>query len=262
MKMARKKAKKPSSRPKSRAAEEEADEEPGNSLQVETLGLAILSVVLVTVIALISEFVAPGGGNILGPYLGKWWAGTLNRFAGGLPVIFLVAAVALLGVKLVLAKGPLNFRMVLALVLLFLSTGILLSIRFIGKSVLTDADYQISGGYMGNFLVKKCFLPVFGDSRFGPYLITALGVFFTLMWGFRLSMVAVSEKTADSMVVVLRPFFNGLARLWARPAAAGIPEGMDDGVALLPPSAHPKAQGLAKGRGGSQGSARADGSRS
>ncbi len=258
MKMARKKARKSSSRGKAREEEAE-DGEPVKSLWVETWGLAILSVVLVTVIALLSEFVSAGGSNLLGPYLGAWWATTLNRLVGGLPVIILVAAATLLGFKLVLAKGPLNYRMVLALVFLFLSTGVLLSIRFIDKPVLGDADYQISGGYLGNFLVKKGFTPVFGDGKFGPYLITALGIFFTLIWGFRLSMVAVSEKTADSMVVVLRPFFRVFTRLWSRPAPVGVPDGLD-GLALMPPGSAPGAAG-GKGRARtvSQGAARPDG---
>ncbi|MDB5106275.1 MAG: FtsK/SpoIIIE family protein [Fibrobacteres bacterium] len=216
MKTIKRKAKKPA--PKSRGkAEPEVGDDPSHSLMREGWGLLLLSVSLVTVIALLSGFANPGETNILGPYLGDWWAETLNRFAGGLPVLFLVAAVATLGFKLVLAKGGLRVRLVLALLLLFVSTGVLLSIKNIAKTQFQSVDYQVSGGYLGNFLVQKLFLPVFGTGQFGPYLITAIATLFVLIWGFRMSVVSVSEKSAASIVLVGRPFFLGLRRLWSRP---------------------------------------------
>ncbi|MDB5048636.1 MAG: FtsK/SpoIIIE family protein [Fibrobacteres bacterium] len=215
IKTAKRKAKKPA--PKSKGKEEpEAEEERGHLIR-EGWGLLLLSVSLVTVIALLSSFANPATTNILGPYLGDWWASTLNQFAGGLPIIFLVAAVATLGFKLVLARGGLRIRLVLALALLFVSTGVLLSIKNIAKTDFQPVDYQLSGGYLGNFLVQKCFLPVFGAGQFGPYLITAIATLFILIWGFRMSVVSVSEKSAASIVFVGRPFFLGLRRLWSRP---------------------------------------------
>jgi S-DNA-T family DNA segregation ATPase FtsK/SpoIIIE len=216
MKTAKRKAKKPA--PKSRGKEEAAaDEERSHSLMREGWGLLLLSGSLITVIALLSSFADPESTNILGPYLGDWWAETLNRFAGGLPVLFLVAAVATLGFKLVLAKGGLRIRLVLALSLLFVSTGVLLSIHNLGKTQFTSMDYHTSGGYLGNFLVQKLFLPVFGIGQFGPYLISIIATVFVLIWGFRMSVVSVSEKSAASIVLVGRPFFLGLRRLWSKP---------------------------------------------
>src|SRR5262245_26968868 len=121
MKTAKRKPGKAQPKPRGRAGRDEEEEKPaGPSLVVEAWGLLLLSVALITLIALLSEFVSPGGGNLLGPYLGAWWAQTLNHFAGSLPVLFLVAAVALLGFRLVLArkaedpgKGRVQIRMVL-----------------------------------------------------------------------------------------------------------------------------------------------------
>ncbi len=218
-KTAKRKPKKASSRAKGRdEAQEDEGEAHGQSLLREGWGLLLLSVSLVTVIALLSGFSAPGEVNLLGPYLGNWWADTLNQFAGSLPILFLVAAVAALGFKLVLARDGLRLRMVAALALLFVTTGVLLSIRNIGKPTLLNADYQSSGGYLGNFLVHKAFLPVFGTGQFGPYLISAIGTLFILIWGFRMSVVQVSEKSAASIVFVGRPFFSGLRRLWEKTA--------------------------------------------
>ncbi|HKP95326.1 MAG TPA: DNA translocase FtsK [Fibrobacteria bacterium] len=219
VKTAKRKARKPA--PKSRGKEEPEAEDDGGHLIREGWGLLLLSVSLVTVIALLSSFANPAAGNVLGPYLGDWWADTLNGFAGSLPVLFLVAAVATLGFKLVLARGGLRLRLVLALALLFVATGVLLSIKNIAKTGFQAVDYQLSGGYLGNFLVQKCFLPVFGTGQFGPYLITAIATLFILIWGFRMSVVSVSEKSAASIVFVGRPFFLGLRRLWSRPEGDG-----------------------------------------
>ncbi|MDQ3000179.1 MAG: DNA translocase FtsK [Fibrobacterota bacterium] len=228
MKTAKRKAKKPS--PRSKGKEEpEAAQAGGHSLVREAWGLMLLSVSLVTVIALLSGFANPGKTNILGPYLGDWWADTLNQFAGSLPILFLVAAVATLGFKMVLAKGGgLRIRIVLALTLLFVCTGILLSIKNIAKTDFIPLDYMLSGGYLGNFIVQKFFLPVFGASQFGPYLISAIGTLFVVIWGFRMSVVQVSEKSAESIVLVGRPFFLQLRRLWSPPEGAEAEDGYGD----------------------------------
>ncbi|HLP41761.1 MAG TPA: DNA translocase FtsK, partial [Fibrobacteria bacterium] len=259
MKKTKRLAKKPSNRAKGRAAASVETPDPAaEAFWIETWGLVLLAGVLVSAIALVSEFASPGGGNLLGPWLGTWWAGVLNRAVGSLPVIFLMAAMALLGLKLILARNRHNARMILVLFLLFISSGILLSVRNIAKARLTDLDFQTTGGYFGNFLVKKVFVPVFGQGQFGPYFITALGIFFVLVWGFRLSMVALSEKTATSMVVVLRPFFQGLSRLRARPPRE---ENMEDPALVGTMALLPGRNALLKSaaRGATLGSARSDG---
>ncbi len=214
IKVAKPKPKKSSA--KSKGKDDRENAENGISLFREGLGLLLLSITLITVIALLSNFAKPGNGNILGPFLGEWWADQLNQFAGGMPILFLVAAAATLGFKLILDRGGLQVRIVLALTLLFLSAGMLLSIKNIAKVNLNSIDYQLSGGYLGNFLVQKCFQPIFGQSEFGPYLITSLVILFILVWGFRMSVVNLSEKSAATMVFVMRPFFLGLSQLWAK----------------------------------------------
>jgi S-DNA-T family DNA segregation ATPase FtsK/SpoIIIE len=229
------KGRSPASKGKGRdEAGEDSEAERGDSLLREGWGLLLLSVSLVTVIALLSSFADPGAVNLLGPYLGNWWADTLNRFAGSLPVIFLVAAVAVLGVKLTLARSRFPLRFVLALILLFVGTAVLLSVKNIGQPSLRGPDYVVTGGYLGNFIVHKAFLPVFGTGQFGPYLITALVLLFVVIWGFRMSVVQVSEKSAASIVFVGRPFVSQLRRLWAKeepdPDGDGR-EGGEDGAA-------------------------------
>src|SRR5690606_390371 len=92
----------------------------------EIPGLILLAVVLVTLIALISEQVRPGL-NVLGPFVGSWWAGVLNNAFGKLPVLFHLAALALVGVQIVF-RVPLWKQASLAgAVGLFI--GLLLSIR-------------------------------------------------------------------------------------------------------------------------------------
>ncbi|MBW8889291.1 MAG: DNA translocase FtsK [Fibrobacteres bacterium] len=110
----------------------------------------------------------------------------------------------------------LPLRLVLALALLFVGSAVLLSIRNIGQSILRPSDYVMTGGYLGNFIVHKAFIPVFGTGQFGPYLIIAIALLFVVIWGFRMSVVQVSEKSAASIVFVGRPFFSGLRRLWAK----------------------------------------------
>lgn len=231
----------PSSKAKGKAQpSEDEDEERTHSLLREGWGLLLLSVSLVTVISLLSSFANPGAINLLGPYLGNRWADTLNQFAGSLPVIFLVAAVAVFGFKLTLARVMLPLRLVLALALLFVGTAVLLSIRNIGQTLLRPSDYVVTGGYLGNFIVHKAFLPVFGTGQFGPYLIIAIGILFVLIWGFRMSVVQVSEKSAASIVFVGRPFFSQLRRLWAK-------EEDDSGEGEIP-EAERAAEEIAKAR--------------
>ncbi len=190
--------------------------ETKKSLLREGLGLLLLSIALISVIALVSNFVQPTGGNILGPFLGEAWANILNQFAGGLPILFLIAAISTLGFRLVLDRGGLQIRIVLALTFLFVTAGMLLSVKNIAKLKMSSVDFQTSGGYFGNFLVQKCLQPLFGDGQFGPYLILSLALIFILVWGFHLSVVNLSEKSAFTLVFVLKPFFQCLTKLWEK----------------------------------------------
>jgi S-DNA-T family DNA segregation ATPase FtsK/SpoIIIE len=247
MKTVKRKAKKPA--PKSKGKEQPESEDGAKpSLLREGWGLLLLSLSLVTIIALLSSFADPNATNILGPYLGNRWADALNGFAGSLPVLFLVAAVATLGFKLILAKGGMRLRFVLALVLLFLSTSVLLSIRNIARTHLQAIDFQTSGGSLGNFLVQKFFLPIFGTGQFGPYLITAIATLFVLIWGFRMSVVSVSEKSAASIVFVGRPFFLGLRKLWSRPEGVAEEDAEAEGAdeAMAPAAEIARARANAK----------------
>jgi hypothetical protein len=159
----------------------------------ELPGLAILAVVLVSFIALVSEL-ASRTGNILGPYFGEWWANALIHAAGSLPVLFYLAALAVLGVQVVMGKSW--WRQIAIITAMGFLIALLLGIKFMGDPSPT-ADYSSAGGWIGNFVIQTVFLPVFGTAHFfGPYLISWILLFFVVVWGFKLSVAAMLSRTA------------------------------------------------------------------
>ncbi len=180
--------------------------------RLEIPGLFLLSIALISVIALLSEFVKFSGNNLLGPYLGEWWAYTLNATVGSLPILFLLTAISILGFKWIWPREERHYKFVYVFLLLFLSSGLLLSVHNIPKPLLLATDYSLSGGYVGNFLVQTFFIPLFGKTQFGPYLITSLAILFTLVWGYKVSVAAVVEKGGVLMGSLVYPVFDGLAK--------------------------------------------------
>src|SRR5690606_18499858 len=87
-------------KPRSRA---KAVEEESGGVHPEIPGLILLAGALVTGIALVSHQVNPAS-NLLGPWLGSWWAGFLNNAFGILPVLFYLVAVGILGGQLLFSK--------------------------------------------------------------------------------------------------------------------------------------------------------------
>ncbi len=197
-----------------------------NFFGLEVWGLILLSVALISVISLISEFVAVGEENLLGPYLGNWWAFHLNLFAGSLPVLLLISAVSILGFKLLQGRREMSLQLVFVFTLLFVMTSVLLSIGNIGKLELQPSDFQDSGGYLGNFLVRNCYVPVFGMSRFGPYFVSALAILLIIVWGFKITLARVVEQGTILMGTLVYPVFDGLARLKSRRAERQLQSGL------------------------------------
>ncbi len=172
----------------------------------EIPGLILLAVVLVTLVALISEQVQPGL-NVLGPFVGSWWAGALNNAFGKLPILFHLAALVLVGVHIVF-KIPLWKQASLAgAVGLFL--GLLLSIRNLDPYA-HFVDYPWSGGWLGNFLSQQIYVPVFGTaSQTGPYLVTTLLIAILVVWAFQISVAAWVKRGAHAAGVLGRTVAEG-----------------------------------------------------
>src|SRR5690606_22263976 len=137
-----------------------AGDESGVGVPREVPGLVLLAAVLVTFVALVSEQVSPGV-NVLGPYVGSWWADKLNNAFGKLPVLFHLAALVLVGVQLVFKVPLWKQASIAGAVGLFLD--LLLSIRNLDPYA-PFVDYPWSGGWLGNFLSQQIYAPVFGTA--------------------------------------------------------------------------------------------------
>ncbi len=172
----------------------------------EVAGLILLSVVLVTFIALIADFVQTGG-NILGPYLGTWWAELLTSALGKLPVLFYLAALAILGAQWLFDRP--GWRAVTISAVAGFLFGLLLSVHNLGRDHISGYDFQVSGGWLGNFLAQQIFLPVFGPTLFGPYLITGLLIIVLAAWGFKVSVSSWLARGANVTGALLRNLVDG-----------------------------------------------------
>jgi DNA segregation ATPase FtsK/SpoIIIE-like protein len=203
---------KPRARGKGKA---EAGEDEG-PVSREIPGLVLLALVLVTFIALISEYVQ-AEGNVLGPWIGSWWASHLSGAFGGFPVLIYLAALSILGFQWTFSRQ--GWRAVSITASIGFLLGLLLSIQHLGAEGLIRADYQRSGGWLGNFLAQQIFLPVFGVSRHnvGAYLVTSLLIFILAVWGFQLSVAAWVKRSAHVAGVVGRNIAEG----WRSASVAG-----------------------------------------
>ena len=182
------------------------DDENGAGVPREVPGLLLLAAVLVTFVALVSEQVSPGA-NVLGPYVGSWWAGALNNAFGKLPILFHLAALVLVGVQLVFKVPLWKQASIAGAVGLFL--GLLLSIRNLDPYAVF-VDYPWSGGWLGNFLSQQIYVPVFGTaSQTGPYLVTGLLIFILVVWAFQISVAAWVKRGAHVAGVLGRTVAEG-----------------------------------------------------
>jgi len=212
-----------------RAKADEDDDVAGTPVPREVPGLILLAVLIVTIVALVSEQVSPGA-NVLGPYVGSWWANVLNKAFGKLPVLFHLAALSLVGVQLVFKVPLWKQASISGAVGLFL--GLLLSIRNLNPYA-TFLDYPWSGGWLGNFLSQQIYVPVFGvESQTGPYLVTSLLIFILVVWAFQISVAAWVKRGAHAAGVLGRTVADGW-RSAERPhvpglGAAGDGEAYDD----------------------------------
>lgn len=201
-----------------RAKADEDEESSSTPVPREVPGLILLAILIVTIVALISEQVSPGV-NVLGPYVGSWWANVLNKAFGKLPVLFHFVALGLVGVQLVFKVPLWKQACISGAIGLFLS--LLLSIRNLNPYA-TFVDYPWSGGWLGNFLSQQIYVPVFGvESQTGPYLITSLLIFILVVWAFQISVAAWVKRGAHVAGVLGRTVADGW-RSAERPHVPGL----------------------------------------
>jgi S-DNA-T family DNA segregation ATPase FtsK/SpoIIIE len=230
---------------KARASKDE-DEDESAPVTREIPGLILLALALVTFIALISEFVQ-AEGNLLGPWLGSWWASALSSAFGGFPILIYLGALGILGVQWTFDRA--GWRPVAITTSIAFLLGLLLSIQHLGAEGLIRAEYQASGGWVGNFLAQQIFLPVFGTGKFGPYFVTSLLIFILVVWVFQISVAAWVKRGAFAAGAVSRTIAEGWRS--AEPADAAdyeIEEDEDEGFVPATPLKAARAPRAARGR--------------
>ncbi|MBF0432192.1 MAG: DNA translocase FtsK [Fibrobacteria bacterium] len=183
----------------------------------EMFGLFLIAVAAVVTISLVSHFVQGSQKNILGDYLGIWLAQGLNLLTGSFPAVLLIATVIILGLKIIQQKTDFfDFKMPLVAGALYLLTSVMLSIKNIGFKTLDFSRFEETGGFIGNFIVQQTLVPVFGRAAFGPYLVTSILIFFVIIWGFKLRIAQVIEKTIELGGIFVFPVFDALDNLRLR----------------------------------------------
>ena len=149
----------------------------------EIWGLIFLAISVLVLISLISHFVNKSN-NILGYYFGTGLSAGLVFFFGIVPVFMFPIAIGYLG--WVRIKGEsLKIRSVSYTFLLTIESCLLLAINHLPQLV-DNPSFMVENNYIG-FLFVKLIRPVFGQHRFGPYFITILALFITVLACFRIS---------------------------------------------------------------------------
>ncbi len=185
---------KANAKPKSKKGKAEVEEEP-TPKRNELPGLGVFAIVLISLIALLSDFAYGGQGNILGKYFGTWWANALYNALGKLPLLFYLTAFAIFGVQIFL--GPRLWRQIGIITAMGFLIALWLGAHYLGGAPL-PSDYPGAGGWLGNFLVQSVLSPVFGSNgTAGSRIIIGILFFFLVVWGFKLSVAALLSRTAN-----------------------------------------------------------------
>ncbi len=149
----------------------------------EIWGLIFLAISVLLLISLISHFVNKSN-NILGYYFGTGLSAGLVFFFGIVPVFMFPLAIGYLG--WVRIKGEsMKIRTVTYTFLLTIESCLLLAIHHLPQLV-ANPEFMVEDNYIG-FLFVKIVRPVFSQYRFGPYFITILALFITILSCFRIS---------------------------------------------------------------------------
>ncbi|NLD99937.1 MAG: DNA translocase FtsK, partial [Fibrobacter sp.] len=144
----------------------------------EIWGLIFLALSVLVLISLISHFVN-GDANILGPVFGKRASSGLIFLFGPVPAFFFPLSVGYIG-WLRLRGDILHFRTFFYWLMLGLQICLLLAIQYLPE-LTRNPDFNSGNDFIGLFLVKYIFKPVFGEYSFGPYFLSILALLITVL---------------------------------------------------------------------------------
>ena len=156
---------------------------PTSDFGHEIWGLIFLSLGVLVLISLVSHF-ANESANILGPLGTKLSSGLIILF-GSVAAFFFPLSVCYIGL-LRLRGEPLNLRALLYSAALTLEVCVLLAIYSLPQLV-SGPQFKVLQNYIGLFIVKTVFKPVFGSFRFGPYFLNGVALLITVLWLVRIS---------------------------------------------------------------------------
>lgn len=172
----------------------------------EIWGLIFLAISTLLLISLISHFVNKSN-NILGYYFGTGLSTGLVFFFGIVPAFMFPLAIGYFG--WVRIKGEsLKVRSVTYTLLLTIESCLLLAIHHLPQLV-ANPEFIVEDNYIG-FLFVKLIRPVFSQYRFGPYFITILALFITILACFRIS----PQKLFLGFKAMLHWCFSNIAMSW------------------------------------------------
>jgi len=149
----------------------------------EIWGLIFLAIAVLVLISLISHF-ADRSNNILGQYFGTSLSAGLVFFFGAIPVFMVPFSVGYIGWNR-LRGEPLKIRSITYASLFTIESCLVLAIHHL-PHIVKNPEYFVETDYIG-FLFVKLIKPVFGTYQFGPYFITILALFITVLACFRIS---------------------------------------------------------------------------
>lgn len=215
---------KKSDKPKSRNRKKDFDIEEEEPIDLdqptpflrEFLGLVLVCIAVVILIGLVSHFASGEELNILGPFLGKWMAHQMIWAMGRLPSFLFLGLLIYTGVSLIRWKSGFPWNGFFTSTMIYVLSLLLLSIKHIQIAEFTWDLFENSGGYLGNFLVQTLYIPVFGTTYFGPYLVTLLTIALTIIWGFKLGISTIMEKIGEFFGILVYPLVDGWEKVYGK----------------------------------------------
>src|SRR3989339_235290 len=157
------------------------------------IGFVVLGLSLLAMVSLISNLFNPAD-NMLGRYFGTALSHLLISFAGKVPSLLLPAILFYIGwnyiTKVEISK---YFRQLFFASVIFIELCIFASIRNLGLGRSWEQFYN-TGGVLGNFIVQNILTIAFGTQRIGAYLVMAIIMTGTCIWGFRIDVYALALR--------------------------------------------------------------------
>lgn len=174
----------------------------------EIWGLIFLAAGVLVLISIVSHY-ADKDQNILGYYLGTGLSEGLVFFFGYIPVFMVPLSIGYLGWTR-LRNEPLKVRSITYAFLFTIESCLILAIHHL-PLLAANAEYFVKSDYIG-FLFVKLILPVFGPNQFGPYFITILSLFITVLAWFRISPQKIFSGLKTASLWIISKLFKSFAQ--------------------------------------------------